>query len=342
MSMPSPALRLFTLRNDLGLEVTFSNLGGTIVSLKTRDRHGHFADLTPGYDHIEEYLHDRVYMGCLIGRYANRIAGARFTLDDVTCQLPANDGPNHLHGGPQGFHRVIWEVEPFQTPGSRGALLRHSSPAGTEGYPGNLDVRVTYTLSDNNELIFDYHAVTDRPTVVNLTQHAYFNLAGHNHGSILDHELQIIASHFAPVDASLIPTGELRSVHGTPFDFRKPMRIGAHVHDPDQQLQIGGGYDHCFVLAETGAGGVPMAARLYDPYSGRVLTVATTEPGLQLYSGNSLDLRGKQGAHYGPHSVLALETQHLPDSPNQPAFPNTILQPGQTYTSRTAYAFGVE
>jgi len=333
----------FTLRNARGSSVSFLSLGGIITSLRVPDSDGELADVVLGYGTLAEYLEDRVWLGPLIGRFANRIAHGRFTLDGVEHRLPVNLGPHHIHGGTGGFGRVLWEVEPFRTTGGVGAVLRHVSPAGTEGYPGTLYVRVAYTLLDTDELAVEYHATGDAPTPVNLTQHSYFNLAGEGSGDVLGHELTLRASRFTPVDAGLIPTGELRPVAGTPFDFTSPVPLGARMGAADEQLRIAGGYDHNFVLDREG-GGLSPAARLYEPASGRVLEVLTTEPGIQLYTGNGLDgsIVGKSGRRYGRCAGVALETQHFPDSPNQPAFPSTILRPGEAYRSHTVYRFGVQ
>ncbi|HEX5871210.1 MAG TPA: aldose epimerase family protein, partial [Longimicrobium sp.] len=328
----------FTLRNSRGTPVSFIGLGGAITSLHLRDRHGETADVVLGYGTLAEYLRDRVWLGPIIGRYANRIAHGRFALDGVKHRLPLNHGAHHIHGGRGGFDRVLWDVDPFRTTGGVGAVLRHTSPAGTEGYPGALFVQVTYSLMDTDELVLDYQATTSAPTPVNLTQHAYFNLAGEGSGDVLAHEITLYASRFTPVDAELIPTGELRPVAGTPFDFRAPAALGARIHADDEQMRLCGGYDHNLVLD---GDGLRPAARLYEPASGRVLEIHTTEPGIQLYTGNALDgtLTGKSGRPYGRHAGVALETQHFPDSPNQPRFPSTILRPGDTYHSRTIYRF---
>ncbi|HEX5830159.1 MAG TPA: aldose epimerase family protein, partial [Gemmatimonadaceae bacterium] len=264
-----------------------------------------------------------------------------FTLDGVAYTLARNDGPNHLHGGPGGFHRAVWDAEPFVDARGAGVVLSHTSPAGDEGYPGTLAVRVTYTLTTGGALVLDYHAATDAPTVVSLTQHVTVNLAGHGVRDVLDHELTLGASRFTPVDATLIPTGELRDVGGTPFDFRAPTAIGERIDDADEQLRRGGGYDHNFVLDRAAGAGLAFAARLREPVSGRSMDVHTTEPGIQLYTGNAMDggRIGKQGRAYARHSGVALETQHFPDSPNQPCFPSTVLRPGETYASRTEYRF---
>jgi len=329
-----------TLRNARGMEVSFIAHGGAITSILVPDRDGVMADVVLGYRTLDEYLRDRVWLGPLIGRYANRIAGGRFTLDGRDYHLPRNDGPNHLHGGPRGFDHVLWDVDPL--PDAAGAVLTHTSPAGAEGYPGTLAVRVTYTLTDADELSVDYHATTDAPTPVSLTQHSYFNLAGEGSGDVLAHELTLNASRITPVDECVIPTGELRPVAGTPFDFTTPTALGARIDAGDEQLRITGGYDHNFVLDRAGDG-LELAARLHDPASGRVLEIHTTEPGIQLYTGNALDrtIIGKSGRPYARRTGVALETQHFPDSPNQPRLPSTILRPGETYRSRTVYRFGV-
>jgi aldose 1-epimerase len=330
------------LINAAGTQVTFLSLGGIIDSLVVRDRHGERADVTPGYDSLEHYLADTHYFGALIGRVANRIAGSRFVLDGTAFCLVPNDGPHHLHGGAVGFHRAVWHVEPFASARGVGATLTHTSAAGDAGYPGALDVRVTYALGDNDELRIDFAATADAPTPVNLTQHSYFNLAGHAAGDVLDHALTVRASRYLPVDAAGIPTGAMRPVDGTPFDFRRPTRIGEGLRGHDGACSLTG-YDHSLVL-DVGAPGAPReVARLVEPRSGRVLEILTTEPGLQLYSGNRLGAgeRGKGNFRYRAHSAVALETQHFPNSPNEPAFPSTILRPGSEFRSTTIYRFGV-
>jgi aldose 1-epimerase len=336
-------LELFTLRNASGMEVSVTNYGGIITALQVPDRNGKLDDITLGYDSIEGYLKSSPYFGATIGRYGNRIGKAQFKLDGKTYKLPANDGPNTLHGGLKGFDKVVWQAEPFERPGERGIVFSYVSPDGEEGFPGTLTTRVTYTLTDKNELAFDYHATADKTTVVNLTQHAYFNLAGDGAGDVLGHELTIPADRFTPVDATLIPTGELASVEGTPFDFRTQTVIGARINSDDEQVKRGKGYDHNFVLNRSGDGLV-LAARVEEPKSGRVMEVHTTEPGVQFYSGNFLDgsITGKGGHVYNLRNGFCLETQHFPDSPNQPKFPSTTLQPGQEYKSRTVYTFSTK
>jgi aldose 1-epimerase len=338
------AVSLYTLRNARGMEIRVTNYGGIIVSLVVPDRNGRPGDIVLGFDSLQDYVRSSPYFGALIGRYANRIAHGRFTLDGHTYMLATNDGPNSLHGGLKGFDKRVWDAAPFQAPGRRGLVLQYTSPNGEEGYPGTLHVTVRYTLTDDDRLIVDYHATTDRATPVNLTQHSYFNLAGAGHGDVLKHVVMINADAFTPIDSTLIPTGEIRSVAGTPFDFRKPTAIGARIDEPDPQLRYGHGYDHNFVLHRLpGDTAVSLAARVYEPASGRVMEIYTDQPGLQFYSGNYLDgtLKGKGGAVYGRRSGFAMETQHFPDSPNHPGFPSTILKAGQEYRTRTIYVFGV-
>jgi len=333
----------YTLRNANGMTVRFVAYGGRVVSVEVPDRTGRLADVVLGYDTLDDYAADRFYVGALVGRYANRIAKGRFTLDGRVHTLTVNDGPNHLHGGRRGFHRVPWTVTPFEDSGATGAVLSYTSVTGDEGYPGTLSVSVIYTLTDDNELVFDYAAIADEATPVNLTHHGYFNLAGHDRGDIRAHELTLAASRYTPVDATLIPTGELRDVAGTPFDFRAAKAIGAGLDGDDAQLRIAGGFDHNFVLDRAeGDGELALAVRVHEPVSGRVLEIHTTEPGLQCYSGQALGgAVGKGGVTYGAFAGMALETQHFPDSPNQPSFPSTILRPGAGYTSKTVYRFTV-
>ena len=341
----------YTLKSANGMEARVLDYGGIVVSVRVPDRHGRFDDVVLGYDSLADYLRSSPYFGAIIGRYGNRIAGGRFTLDGKTYTLAKNNGPNHLHGGLKGFDKVVWnarqvvwDAAPFQGADSVGLVFRYTSPDGEEGYPGTVRATVTYTLTDRNELIFDYHATTDRATLVNLTQHSYFNLAGDGKGDILGHVVTLNADRFTPVDSTLIPTGEIRSVSGTPFDFRTPTAIGARIDQDDEQLRYGRGYDHNFVLNKGADGGPTLAARVYEPSSGRLMEIYTTEPGLQFYSGNFLDgtLRGKNGVVYRHRYGFAMETQHFPDSPNKPSFPSTTLRPGEQYRSRTIYKFAVQ
>ena len=335
------AIEMYTLTNANGLEMRAMTYGGIITSLKVPDRLGQFDDVVLGFDAIDGYLKDPPYFGAIVGRYGNRIANAQFTLNGTTYKLAANNGPNHLHGGVNGFDKKVWDAVPGDTAEGLSVTFTRTSPDGEEGYPGTLQATVRYTLTDKNELVIDYRATTDKATPVNLTQHSYFNLAADG-GDILGHELTIHASRYTPVDPTLIPTGELAPVQGTPFDFQKATAIGARIDADNVQLKSGGGYDHNWVLDRTGSGLQP-AARLVDPKSGRTLDVATTEPGLQFYSGNFLDgaITGKGGRVYKHRSGLCLETQHYPDSPNHPNFTSTILRPGQQYRSRTIFRFGV-
>ena len=345
-----------TLRNANGVELRVAEYGGVILSLRVPDRSGRMDDVVLGLDSLEDYARDPDYLGAIVGRYANRIGGARFEIDGVAYELDPNEGPNHLHGGPRGFDAARWGAEPFRTSRGVGIALAHASPHGDQGYPGTLRASVTYLLTDADELVVDWRATTDRATHVNLTQHSYFNLAGHDAGDVLDHVLTIAADRFVEVDGALLPTGVLRPVDDSPFDFRAPTAIGARIDEDDEQLAIGRGYDHCYALSGQGAAeggetprgaadrGPPLAfaARLLEPRGGRSLEVWTTEPGLQLYSGNGLGVRGaKDGASYGPRAGVALETQHFPDSPNRPGFPSTLVRPGEVYRSTTLYRFGV-
>ena len=335
---------IYTITNDNGVEARVIDLGGIIVSLKVPDRNGDLDDVVLGFDSLEGYVEEHPYFGAIIGRYGNRIANGQFTIDGETYQLPVNNGPNSLHGGIRGFDKVVWDAEPFENERGRGLILSYTSADGEEGYPGNLQTRVTYTLTNDDELIFDYHAVTDKATPVNLTQHSYFNLAGDGSGDILDHQVMLNASRMTAVDNTLIPTGELRPVEGTPFDFREPTAIGERINADDEQLRFAGGYDHNFVIDGDEGDSLVLAARVHEPTSGRTLEVLTTEPGVQFYTGNFLDgsLTGKNGAVYEARTGFCLETQHFPDSPNQPSFPNTILRPGEEYRSTTVFRFGVD
>jgi aldose 1-epimerase len=331
---------IFTLENA-GLRVRIMSYGGTIVSLEAPDRDGRLADVALGHDDLAGYLGSRAYLGGLIGRYANRLGQARFALDGVVYPLASNDGANHLHGGRVGFDKVLWRAAPRATPGGPALELTYDSPDGEEGYPGKLSVCVVYTLTHDSALEIAYTATTDRTTVVNLTNHTYWNLAGHAAGTILDHQLQLDAQRFAVVGPGLIPTGELRAVAGTPLDFRTATAIGARIDRDDEQLRVATGYDHSFAVDGT-SGELRRAARVVEPSSGRVLDVLTTEPAVQLYSGNVLDEpRAKRGATYRRRTGFCLETQHHPDSPAHPSFPSTVLAAGASYRSRTIYQLRV-
>jgi aldose 1-epimerase len=337
---------LFTLRNAHGIEVQLTNYGGIITALRTPDRAGHFDDIVLGYDDLAGYVKSSPYFGAIVGRYGNRIARGLFTLDGTTYKLAVNNGPNSLHGGLRGFDKVIWNAAPFTNDQGTGVALDYTSADMEEGFPGRLHSRVTYTLTADDRLVVDYVATTDKATPVNLTQHTYWNLAGSARRDILGHELTINADSMTPVDSTLITTGEISPVAGTPFDFRTPTPIGARVDQrQNTQIRYGNGYDHNFVLNRGGAAGDALvhAARLVEPSSGRTLDIATTEPGLQFYSGNFLDgtITGKSGQVYKFRYGIALETQHYPDSPNHPNFPSTILRPGQQYHTRTVFQFGV-
>ena len=335
-------IQLFTLTNAHGMELRAITYGAIIVSLKVPDRQGRLGDVVIGHDSLDGYLTRSRFFGALVGRYGNRIAQGRFTLDGHTYQLAQNNGQNHLHGGVRGFDKIVWDCAARDDPRGPSLVFTHTSPDGDEGYPGTLPVRVSYTLTGNNELVIDYHASTDKPTIVNLTQHSYFNLAGEGSRDILDHRLTLNADRYTPVDSTLIPTGELAPVEGTPLDFRRETRIGAHIDDDHPQIRIGGGYDHNFVLSRKG-GGLEQAVKVVEPDTGRTLDVFTTEPGVQFYSSNKLDKSfvGKGGHVYGSRTAFCLETQHFPDSPNHANFPSTVIRPGQNYDSTTVFRFGV-
>ena len=340
------AVELFTLKNAHGIEIQLTNYGGIITSVKTPDRAGHFSDIVLGYDNLAGYLASSPYFGAIVGRYANRIARGHFTLDGVTYTLAVNNGRNSLHGGVRGFDKVVWNARPFQTQEAQGVTLDYVSRDGEEGYPGTVHAAVIYTLTADDRLIVEYTAKTDKATPINLSQHSYWNLAGNASRDILGHVLTINADSITPVDSTLIPTGDIASVQGTPFDFRVPTAIGARIDQrTDTQIRYGNGYDHNFVLnrGRSNPGSLVLAARVAEPVTGRALEVFTTEPGLQFYSGNFLDgsITGKGGAVYRFRYGLALETQHYPDSPNHSNFPSTILRPGEVYRSRTDFKFGV-
>jgi aldose 1-epimerase len=335
------AVHLFTLKNSHGVEVRAMDYGATIISIRTPDRSGRFDDVVLGFDGFEPYLTKARYFGSIVGRYGNRIAGGKFVLDGATVQLDVNNGPNHLHGGNRGFDKIVWHGEPFERGGNSGVVFTYTSPDGEEHYPGTLQMTVTYTLTARDELMLEYTAKTDKATPINLTNHSYFNLAGRGHGDVLRHVLTLDADRYTPVDAGLIPTGELAAVQGTPFDFRKPTAIGARIDADNEQLKRGGGYDHNFVLngwsAKASAERPRHFARVVDPSSGRTLDVATTEPGVQFYAGNNPD-EARNG--FARRAGFCLETQHYPDSPNHANFPSTILRPGDTLKSTTVFTFG--
>ncbi|MCD6116600.1 galactose mutarotase [bacterium] len=331
---------IYYMKNTKGIELKIMNYGGAIVSAIVPDKNGNFADIVLGHDSFQGYLKANPYFGAIVGRYANRIAKGKFTLNGKVYTLATNNGQNHLHGGIKGFDKRIWNATPLITPNGVALKLSYLSKNGEEGYPGNLNVVVTYTLNNNNELRINYSASTDQTTIVNLTNHTYWNLA--ENGDILNHRIMINADKFTPVDSTLIPTGEIKSVYGTPFDFRKFRPIGDQINADNIQLKYAnGGYDLNWVLNKDEHGSLSLAARVTEPISGRVLEVWTTEPGLQFYSGNFLDgsITGKNGQIYKKHTAFALEAQHFPDSPNHPNFPSVVLKPGQEYKQTTIYKF---
>jgi len=337
-----PPIRTVTLKNAKGMEVRAITYGGIVTSIRVPDRQGRFDDVVLGYDAADAYRKNNgPHMGAIIGRYGNPIPRGSFELDGVTYKLATNNGPNHLHGGVRGFDKVEWQAQEFRNRDGVGVIFRYTSKDGEEGYPGTLTTQVTYTLTDRNELIVDYFATSDKATHVNLTQHSYFNLAGPTR-DVLNHELTINADRYTPVDSTLIPTGNLATVEGTPFDFRKSTTIGTRINADHEQMRFGRGYDHNYVLNRKG-NELVVAARVYEPSSGRVLEVSTTEPGMQFYTGNFLDgsITGKSGHVYRQRFGFCLETQHFPDTPNKPQFPSTVLRPGSQYKSRTVFAFSV-
>jgi aldose 1-epimerase len=336
-------VEIYVLTNNKGMQASITNWGGIVTSLTAPDRHGQFADVVLGFDHLGGYLAGHPYFGAIIGRYGNRIAAGSFILDGQSYTLARNNNENHLHGGIVGFDKALWAAEMKSGPECCRLRLGHVSADGDEGYPGQLDVTVDYTLTQKHELRIDYRATTDRPTHVNLSNHSYFNLAGAASGDILNHHLLIEADHFTPISEDLIPTGEIRGVDGTPMDFRKPTAIGSRIDSDDTQLRFGGGYDHNWVLNSDDSS-PSIAARVFEPTSGRVMDVLTTEPGVQFYTANFLDgsITGKEGAVYGRRCALCLETQHFPDSPNRPEFPSTVLRPGEVYRTTTVYRFSAE
>lgn len=337
------AVDLYALNNGQGITARIMTYGAIIVSLETPDRDGNVKDIVLGFDNLADYEKSNPYFGAIVGRYGNRIGKGQFTLNGQDYQLATNDGDNHLHGGVKGFDKVVWEAESVQEKDRVGLKLHYLSPNGEEGYPGALSLTVTYWLNRDNELVVDYQATTDKPTVVNPTHHSYFNLAGPGETPILDHQMQIFADNFTPTDAGLIPTGEMAPVEGTPMDFRQPTAIGARISADYQPLKFAGGYDHNWVLNRAGDG-LSLAARVTEPTSGRVLEVLTTEPGLQFYAGNFLDgtLTGKNGVVYQFRTGFCLEAQHYPDSPNKLDWPSVVLNPGQTYTQETVYRFSAQ
>ncbi len=337
------AVRLYTLRNTQGMTAKIMTYGAIVVSLTAPDKDGNYDDIVLGYDNLADYVKNSPYFGAIVGRYGNRIAKGKFALDGTTYTLATNDGENHLHGGVKGFDKVVWEDEPVDRSDAVGVKLSYLSKDGEEGYPGNLKVNVTYLLTNKNELRIEYEATTDKATPVNITHHGYFNLTACRR-NILGHELMLNADKFTPVDAGLIPTGELRPVEGTPMDFRKLTPIGARIDDDYEQLKLGGGYDHNWVLNKKGSKQMTLAAEVYEPTTGRDMTVWTTEPGIQFYSGNFLDgtITGKGGIVYKHRYGMCLETQHYPDSPNKPDFPSTILRPGRKYETTTIYRFATK
>ncbi len=337
-------VKLYTLTNDNGLVLKVMDYGAIVTKFLVPDRDGNLGDIVLGYDNLGDYLTETPYFGAAIGRYGNRIGYGTFSLDGNNYQLTINDGDNHLHGGNQGFDKVLWDAEASSSANAASVTFNYLSADGEEGYPGNLNATIVYSLTNDNEFVITYEATTDAPTVVNLTHHTYWNLRGQGHGNILNHELTIFADAYTPVDSGLIPTGEIATVEGTPMDFRKAFPIGSRINDKFQQLAYGGGYDHNWVLNKNEEGKLTKAARLYDPDSGRQMHIWTEEPGLQFYSGNFLDgtLVGKGGAVYHYRYGLCLETQHFPDSPNKSHFPSTRLNPGEIYSTRTVHQFSVQ
>jgi len=327
----------FTLSNENGMTLKLINYGGIVTHLLVPDKNGKTEDIVLGYDSLLQYLDDTPYFGALVGRYGNRIAKGKFTLDGTNYQLPINNGENHLHGGVKGFDKVVWDAEDFVFAERAGVILSYLSKDDEEGYPGNLDVKVTYSLTNENELKINYEATTDKATIVNMTHHGYFNLKGQGNGDVLDHQLLLMADHYVPVDQNLIPTGELKKVKNSVMDFTTPHSIGSRI------AEVEGGYDHTWVLNDFDGKKIRLVAKVKEPKSGRVMEVYTDQPGIQFYTGNFLDgsLTGKQGKVYNKHSGFCLETQHYPDSPNQPDFPSVVLRPGEKYETGTVYRFGI-
>jgi aldose 1-epimerase len=335
------AVEIYTLRNDNGAEARIMTYGGIVVSLKMPDKSGHFDDVVLGYDNLDAYVSNSPYFGALIGRYGNRIAKGKFTLDGTTCTLATNNGPNTLHGGLKGFDKRVWKARARKSAEGPRLVLRYRSKDGEEGFPGTLDVTATFTLTRDNSLRLEYRATTDKDTVLNLTHHGYFNLAAK--GDILSHVVMIPADRFTPVDSTLIPTGELKPVDNTPFDFRAPTAIGVRIGQDDEQLKFGLGYDHNWVINKK-FGELSLMARVTDPSTGRVMEVLSTDPGLQFYSGNFLDgtITGKGGRVYAHRNAFCMEPQHYPDSPNKPQFPTVELKPGEVYHNTIIYHFSAQ
>jgi aldose 1-epimerase len=333
---------VYTLKNANDIEVKITSYGGTVTSLKVPDKNGKFDDVVLGFNNLQDYLNGNAYFGAIVGRYANRIGNAKFSIDGQEYTLTKNNWRNCLHGGIKGFDKVLWDAEPIAGENSQSLKLHYMSRDGEEGFPGNLNVTVTYTLTDDNSFGIDYLATTDKPTVVNLTNHTYWNLAGEGSGDILGHQLMLNADAFTPTDRGAIPTGEIRPVEGAPMDFRKPAAVGERIDSDYEQLKFGNGYDHNWVINSGDDDKPDLAATVYEPISGRYMEVLTTEPGVQFYSGNYVNASaGKSGKPYGPRGALCLETQHYPDSPNKPEFPSVVLNPGETYRSTTIYKFSV-
>jgi aldose 1-epimerase len=341
LNNPPVATTTYKIENENGISVEVLNLGGIIRSVKTPDRNGIFEDVVLGFEDSNHYLEEHPYFGALVGRFANRIAHGTFTIEGKEYSLAQNNGTNHLHGGLSGFDKAIWEVQPLEN--ENGIQLSYTSKDGEEGYPGNLSVTVDYVLTDDNTLKVKFQAQTDKTTIINLTQHSYFNLSGDFSKQILDHELQLNADKFLPIDSTQIPLGNYQSVVGTPFDFSAPKIIGRDIEIKNEQLEKGNGYDHCWIINNPN-NEIIKAAEVYHPESGRVMDVYTDQPGIQLYTGNFLDntLQSKTGGTYGPRSGFCLETQHFPNTPNEPNFPTTILKPGETFTSETWFQFSVK
>lgn len=337
-------VQVYTLQNKLGTTIDILDLGGIIASINVADRNGNFSDIALGFDNPQQYLTDSPYMGALVGRYANRIAKGKFTLDSEEYSLPVNNGKNALHGGIIGFDKQVWKSTPTTLGNEAQLELSLISHDGEEGYPGELSVTVTYRFDDQNRLTITYKASTDKATVINLTNHAYFNLNGHNAGSILDHEMMINASYYTPVDETLIPTGEIVTTSDTPMDFQASKPIGRDINDANQQLEFGMGYDHNWVLNKSNEQKIELAATAYSPQSGNTLKVYTDQPGIQFYTGNFLDgsFQGKDNTFYQQQNAFCLESQHFPDSPNQPNFPSTVLRPGELYKTTTIFEFDIK